>query len=241
MKNKILILVAIIAVILAVTSFGRVQNISSENAILTAEKKRLQTEILSLNEQVDSLSEAKEKAEQDTLNYMKMNTDLHQEFDKLEILIEKSKEELEKQDNRIQSLQQTGDALKTRESKLSQEMKALKTKLSQVESTLAHERSIFHYNLGVAYTRAELFSDAINSYKKSLEYGNQNPEAYYNLAVLLDNAEHDTHNAINNYKTYLELVPDSEDRQYVEERVKNLIQGVIIEPEGLPDVDQKNV
>lgn len=61
--------------------------------------------------------------------------------------------------------------------------------ISRLKSSVDLDPTIFesHYNLAVAYTRAENYSDAIESYKKAIELKPDFADSYYSLAVCEEN------------------------------------------------------
>ncbi len=125
------------------------------------------------------------------------------------------------------------------------------------------DSSIFetHYNLAVAYTKAEDYVNAVDEYKKALKIKSTVPDLYFSLATaennlavdleqgrvrmnddgslytpkaddidfsqdykLSDNAKQFVNelfdSAIQNYQKYLELNPDSKDKDSVESQIK---------------------
>lgn len=61
--------------------------------------------------------------------------------------------------------------------------------ISRLKSSVDLDPTIFesHYNLAVAYTRAENYSDAIESYMKAIELKPDFADSYYSLAVCEEN------------------------------------------------------
>ena len=105
-----------------------------------------------------------------------------------------------------------------------QQKKGLENQIGLLEQTLRSEKARYHYNLGSAYAHAKLYDEAVDSYKKSLEFDPNNAEAHYNLGVLFMEVKLDPEKAINHFRKYLELNPKSEDRQGVEEWIQRLKQ-----------------
>jgi tetratricopeptide (TPR) repeat protein len=111
------------------------------------------------------------------------------------------------------------------------ELGQLRENVKSLEQTLNKERSIYHYNLAVSFTQAELYDDAIEAYEKSLKFNPDNADAYYNLGLLYANIRNNPEKAIEEYRAYLKLKPDAPDRDEVDAWIRQLgaIYGV---PEG---------
>lgn len=78
-----------------------------------------------------------------------------------------------------------------------------------------------HYNLGLAYAKSEQYEQAIPAYQEALRYDSSVVTAYIELGIVytrLDQPE----DAIANFETYLELVPDADNRAAVEAEIARL-------------------
>lgn len=103
--------------------------------------------------------------------------------------------------------------------KLTGEITVLGNKLGLLEDILGQERALFHYNLGVAYSRAQLYDEAMVAYEKSLKFEADNPEAYYNLGLLHGEVKQDFLMAAFYYRKYLKANPTADDRQEIEQLI----------------------
>ena len=112
---------------------------------------------------------------------------------------------------------------------LSRERQILKDANQQIKDELKKERSAneaekaeLYQQLGTAYTKAELFSLAIDAYNKSLAMNARNAEVHYNLGLLYRHSKNNSKKAIQHLKKYLQLNPDASNRKDVEYIIKML-------------------
>lgn len=66
-----------------------------------------------------------------------------------------------------------------------------------------------HYNLGNAYAKMDMYKDAIRQYLKCVEIDKEVPEPFFNLGLIHSVKLHDNNHAMNYWKRYIELKPDS--------------------------------
>ena len=104
----------------------------------------------------------------------------------------------------------------TQREKIKSEIKGLENEIYALEDLILEERGIYHYNLGVAYSRAKMYKQAIKAYKKSLEYNAYNAEANYNLGLMHKESQQAPEKAVFYFKKYLELQPNAKDKKEVE-------------------------
>lgn len=188
----------------------------------------MENEMASVRAEKGKLSLDREKVQADVVSYVSLNTRLQEERDSLQkklkdaqSLLENQEAELERMKNNMEKLTKEGPVVVE---SLQKERKELQDKIQALESGMKKERSLFHYNLGVAYTQAKLYAQAIQAYEKSLGFNPDNPEAYYNLGLLYDNFKQDTEKAILYYRKYIEFKPEAEDKEQVKEMIEKLSQ-----------------
>lgn len=87
--------------------------------------------------------------------------------------------------------------------------------LKEENNKLRTERAKVLEELGIAYTKAGLFDEAIDAYTKSLSYGPNNAQIHYYLGLLYQKNRKDTEKAVFHFKKYLYLNPDAKNRQEV--------------------------
>lgn len=90
------------------------------------------------------------------------------------------------------------------------------------------------YFAGKAAFEAGRYQEAYNRFFESYEHS-QRPALLYNLAVSLDRLRRDDE-ALSNYKGYLQEVPDAENRDEVENRIKALEAAANAKREATPPV-----
>jgi nucleoid-associated protein YgaU len=77
----------------------------------------------------------------------------------------------------------------------------------------------YHIGMGKAYYQLGEYEKAIEMYQKAIELNSRQADAYLQLAIIYDDNLKDEEQAINYYRCFLNLAPDSERA----ERVKNWI------------------
>lgn len=185
--------------------------------------KKVEAEKEGLEKEADSLRD-------NVLHYLDINNGLQEETAKLQEGmkgLEKLQKAIDEKDLQIETLKKKAAAQKSgqktkndeHEKEMSTQVDTLNSELKSLGDTLIRERGIFHYNLGVAYTKAQLYTEALAAYKKSLEFEPGNYEAHYNLGVLYADVKWDRVSAAFHYRRYLELNPEAEDSEEVQKWV----------------------
>jgi tetratricopeptide (TPR) repeat protein len=98
----------------------------------------------------------------------------------------------------------------------------LKEDLKKEKAENTKEKAELYLQLGTAYTKAGLFSLAIDAYNKALSINPRNAEAHYNLGLLYRHSKNNSRKAIQHLKKYLQLNPDASNRKDVEYIIKML-------------------
>lgn len=235
MKKEVLIV--IISVSFGVVLFlAAVLFYSSVVNRLETELQEAKTMARSTQEEMQRLQDEKERAvrdseklQQDTVSYVGLNARLQEQNKELEKSLEEVRKAREK--GLVSLRKKSADlekALSEREQILAQYNKISsltdeqKKRIDVLSDSLKKERSIYHYNLGVAYSQAKFYFDAIDEYKKSLEFNPTNADSFYNLGLLYENYKQDPEKAIDCYRRYLELKPDAADKYEVEGWINKL-------------------
>lgn len=241
MRKDIIFILYVIATVtlLSVGVFFFLQKANLQTA-LTQEKeisKKIHGEFERIKQEKKSLDEEKEKLRSGSVSYLTLNNQLQVENEKFEKTLEQLKQQIKEKDGQIDSLKQLNDKKpkqvekkteeKTKEKqaqnqKLIKEIDQCREKNKFLEETLKKERVVFYYNLGVAYSKAKLYEEAIEAYKKSLTLDATNPEANYNLALLYEKVKQEPEIAVLYYRKYLKLRPDANDKKEVLEEIGNL-------------------
>jgi tetratricopeptide (TPR) repeat protein len=101
-------------------------------------------------------------------------------------------------------------------------LKEAQNKITDMENIMTKERTAFHYNLAIAYTKSRMYEEAILSYDKALALNPKDPPIYYNMGLIYDENLDQPDKAITCYQKYLELAPaDSSDRPKVQLWIDN--------------------
>lgn len=231
-KAKIFAVTGLVLILLA----GNVLLVSKKN-VLT--KKFNDTRYLLANTEErlrearaekDKIAEENEKLQADTAAYLIINTKLQSEKESLNKAIDAAKVTLEAKEANLERLKQNLKALEKaiakegpeKESKLAAESRGLRKKIASLDKKLKKERAIYYYNLGVAYTQAKYYEEAIRAYESSLKFDPGNADAHYNLALAYDTVRDDRVRAVYHYKAYLKLKPQAPDRDEIETAISNL-------------------
>jgi tetratricopeptide (TPR) repeat protein len=183
-----------------------------------------------LQEEKEKILKDNEKFQVDTLSYIALNNELQKEKEDLQAKVtgfQKSMDEQKKELALIQKeLAQTRDsaeAKKNAQHALLKEKEKMLAGIKRLQDSINKERGIYHYNLAVAYTKATFINKAIQEYEKSLAYDNGNAEAHFNLGLLYKGMPDNADKALMHFKKYLELKPDADDSQEVQDSIDGLI------------------
>ena len=80
---------------------------------------------------------------------------------------------------------------------------------------LREEVADMHYNLGVILAKQNDFRTAIREFEKVLSVKPDDADAHYNLAILYDEKVKDNNKALEHYRAYMKIAPDSKDAKKV--------------------------
>jgi len=181
----------------------------------------------------EELKQEAESLRANALRYLDINNRLQEENvkfqssagedERLKRIIEEKNQKIEKLENifKIQKLAEKTEDDDRQEQERLAEITEANEKLKSLENVLIQERGLYHYNLGVAYTRAQLYTEALAAYQKSLEFQPDNYEAHYNLGLLYGEVKRDSKSATFHYRKYLELNPTAEDFAEVQELINH--------------------
>jgi tetratricopeptide (TPR) repeat protein len=82
---------------------------------------------------------------------------------------------------------------------------------------LQKEAATMHYNLAVILTNQHNYPAAIREYEKVIELDPNDADAHYNLAIVYDTDMKDNDKALEQYREYIRIAPDSKEAQEVRE------------------------
>jgi tetratricopeptide (TPR) repeat protein len=210
----------------------RAERLSSQTRQLEQMFENVNGEVARLRSEKEMIEKTNEKLEADTVAALSLNKKFANEKEELQaslVTLEKSvkaKEDMiNNLTNKLKEIEKGLLVKKNRDRPLpdGKEKKETSEKVRSLEENMARQKALYSYNLGVAYTKAKLYDEAIQSYIESLQVNMKNPEAHYNLALLYENISHDPAKAAFYYKRYLEYDPDAEDKEDVEALIKKLM------------------
>ena len=228
MKKAILLITISLSLGLAVICimlFSKTNDFKSQLSQAKNMVKSAQEEMSRLQAEKEKIAKDNDKLKADALSFVELNTKLQAEKDKalksqqdIEKTIKASEVVLEAVRAKFEGLLKEVELNKAELSKrdeLVKQMEYLKKKMISLDATLKKERVLYHYNLGVAYSQAKLYDEAVEEYEKSLQYNSLNADAHYNLGLLFENIKMDPQRAIEHYRKYLEIKPDTADKEEV--------------------------
>ncbi|MDD4908675.1 MAG: tetratricopeptide repeat protein [Candidatus Omnitrophica bacterium] len=185
-------------------SDGQAKEQSAEGKSFIAEITELKTKNAQLEK---SLAEAK-----------KYNTQLEAKSKELHLKCADLEQELKNSSGlgkAVDNLNRERQILKDANRQLKEDLKKGKTENTK-------EKAELYQQLGTAYTKAGLFSLAIDAYNKALSINPRNAETHYNLGLLYRHSKNNSRKAIQHLKKYLQLNPDASNRKDVEYIIKML-------------------
>lgn len=217
--------VAAVLLILCVVSFFRINRINTQLKQSKSELINTEEELKRLQLVKESLTKQNDKYQADVISYLALNSKLSDENEeygnnlrKAQKVIEDNAAELQRLKNLLDSPDGTSKTAKPAVS--GKERDILLKKIKKLESLLTKERSYYHYNLGVSYTKSELYDEAIKEYKAALKLNPNDPDTNYNLGILYDKYKNNPDTAAIYYKKYLQLNPKAVDKEEVESWIK---------------------
>ena len=91
---------------------------------------------------------------------------------------------------------------------------------NQERSKLRSEAATMHYNLAVILTDQQNYPAAVREYEKVLETRPDDADAHYNLAIIYDDYLKENSKAIEHYRQYVRVAPDTPEAQRVRQWMK---------------------
>lgn len=210
--------------------YSRNTYLSGQLGQLNKMVQKAQEELSSMQTEREKILKDNERLQNDSVSYLTVSTKLQEEKDFLQSNLQEAQKLIEVKDSNLKQTQEQLDKLQRELKKrgpsgqaaAKAQEKKLKAGVSILQKRIQLERALYNYNLGVAYTQAKLYDEAIAAYRKSLEFNPVNPEAHYNLAIVYDRIKQDPENAVCHYRQYLKLKTDSEDKDEVLSRIEEL-------------------
>ena len=86
---------------------------------------------------------------------------------------------------------------------------------------LRSDTATMHYNLAVILTEQQNYPAAIREYEKVLETRPNDADAHYNLAIIYDSFLKDSQKALDHYRRYIQVAPESPESPRVRQWIKD--------------------
>lgn len=241
-KNLIYIALGMIVIL------GIIIYLSSKNAHLQLQLERekktnlkYQEEIVRVQSEREKFMKEKDKLEQDSVSYITLNSKLRDENSRMLSSLEELRGSVAAKDAELKKqyklLQDTEVKLehveKEDKQKILLEKNDMQNKAKKLEEALKEERLIYYFNLGVAYTRAKLYGEAIDAYEKTIELDGNNADARYNLGLIYEKIRNEPALALEHYRRYVEISPAAEDAREVKAWIVRLEEASGSQPSGI--------
>jgi len=222
--QKIIFLIDIL-----VTKEVEKENLEKQNRALTqkmlslvsekqAVKESLTKENQALTQRIASLANILAEKEVEKESLTKENQALAQEMNSL---IDKISEK-EAGKNNPGLKKKVSDFLMDLSKKEMKEKEALRSEIINLKKTLNDERAILYEKIGIAYTQAKMYNEAMNAYEKALAYNPNNPNICYYLGLLSKYEEKNPKKAVQYLRRYITLAPRGEYVKKAQELIKML-------------------
>lgn len=190
---------------------------------------RLSSDINNLRKENEEIQSQDEQLKFEIVSYLGITNQLRAENKELKTELAPARKTLEKKERLLKKLKQdvavASNMAQVKEDQVEKseaEILRLKDKITLIEHDMHREKVEFYYNLGVAYTKAKMYDEAIKAYELSLALDPENAEANYNLGLIYQNIKTHTQTAIIYYQRYLELSPGNEDAQEIKALIMKL-------------------
>jgi tetratricopeptide (TPR) repeat protein len=244
-KAKLLAHVCIVVtVLLAICCCGLGYNClrkGRENLSLSALLEKMKRDVVLLEEEVSRKDERIRKLLDDVSQWMDESAQLRKQMASVKDQIEDERKRAKVVEQRME---QVSRKLADAEERLRQEQldlipreqllaenKRLREDVDALERKAARDRARFYYNMGVLYSDAGKYDDALSAYEQSLALDAGNPDAHYNTAVLYEVVRHDAEMALLHYTKYASLQPESENSA----RLDTIRQKLLVELAGFSE------
>lgn len=228
--------VVILVILLGGGAFLLSKKIISERVDVQSKQifEKMHQEIERLKKEKEKVSKENEKLKADAVSYLSINSRLQnkqEEFtrrlNEIQMIIDTKEADFQSSKRRVteleEQLRQEKKRQESTESQFLKEKEELKGQINSLQTKQKKEKALYRYNLGVALTKAKLYSQAQSTFEESLKFNPDNPEAHYNLGLLYENHSQDPMKATLHYRKYLRLKPQAEDKEEVENRIKTIL------------------
>ena len=206
MKRIFLYFIGVIilaAVIIGAISFS-IQRKSLKSRITQNKQfgSHLQAEINSLQKDKADLESKNEKLSADVVSYLSSINKFQDENKQI-------KKKLTQKETKLEATE------KTLQKFIKEQQPALEENIQKLEAELKKEKIRYSYNLGVAYTKAEMYEEAIDSYEQALLINPRNSKALYNCGLIYHMVIKNSVKAIEFYTKFVEIEPQGNDVEEV--------------------------
>lgn len=105
---------------------------------------------------------------------------------------------------------------------LQSETEIIRSQIGSMSDKYKDKEAKHIYTLGVLYTKAGMFDDALKNFEEYLDLKGEDADTHFNIGYIYEYAKKDRDKAISHYKKYLRLNPDAEDLYEVRMKISSL-------------------
>lgn len=98
--------------------------------------------------------------------------------------------------------------------------------MGSVSDGFKEKEAKYVYDMAFLYVKANMFEQALDSFKKFIELHGEDADIHYNIAYIYEHIKKDKDKAIEHYQKYLMLKPDAEDLFEVKVKVSSMQRGI---------------
>ncbi len=204
------------------------QQIEDKLSLVEKQKQKIEDELKFVRNGVErqetEIRKQRERIQQQQEQSNKIQTDLEDRLETAQARITELEAELKKQYTEAKHqiakikqlekekirLKEEADAALYAQKAAEMKKNVLEEKIKDIKQQTNKERLDMHYNLAVVYGKNGMYKDAEREYLKCLKIDPNDAGVHYNLAILYDDKLQENQKAIEHYKKFLELRPDSE-------------------------------
>ena len=206
-----------------------VENIAFEKEKMAEQRKyfekdieRSKNELTSASNKYKSLEKKKEEVERDLIEskraYLGLESQIRGYADEIKKLSTTRIGFFDIYKNEKENAKRLDLKVKT----LEQEKNTLVSQLDSVDGTLKEQEAFYIYDMAFLSVEANMFDAAIHYFKRYMELTKEDPDIYYNLAVIYEQVKKDRTRAMEYYQKYMDLKPDAQDLYEIAMRIESL-------------------
>lgn len=200
-------------------------------------KRKLQEEIAQMGTSQQNLKKENEQLKKESLSYLTLQKEVSDKRRQIENLLKLQNQKLKTLTKQLKDAKHELEKIKAENQALADindlagnvQVKNQKDKIGRLQEDLSATRgqlerqiALLYYNLGVSYVKENNYEMAVDAYERTLLLNPNDADAHYNLAIIYDEYKKNPKRAVEHYKKYLQLNPDTPDIDEVKEWIERL-------------------